>query len=108
MQKGTSKQIISDCNRIRQILINLIANAVKFTFKGSIQVLIKNISPELLEFSVTDSGTGISKNNQSKLFEAFSKLDDPNNQNVQGVGLGLMISNILAQKLSNSNQGLSV
>lgn len=56
--------------------------------------------PELLQIFVRDTGIGIDKEDQEKLFKAFGKLESGSEMNTQGVGLGLMISNILAERLS--------
>ncbi|CAD8101187.1 unnamed protein product [Paramecium sonneborni] len=101
--------IQTDKNRLKQILINLIANAMKFTKEGSIS--IKIIQKGLLvEIGVEDTGVGISPSEQSKLFKAFCKIKDSDHQklNEQGVGLGLVISNKIAQQLSFDGQGLKV
>lgn len=95
--------IKSDPNRIRQIIINLLGNALKFTTKGRIKITAKleKKSRKLIRISVKDSGIGINEKDQKKLFKAFGKLDLGDNEtlNIQGVGLGLLISNILAKNL---------
>ncbi|EAS04082.2 ATPase, histidine kinase-, DNA gyrase B (macronuclear) [Tetrahymena thermophila SB210] len=109
--------IYSDPFRIRQILINLIGNALKFTQKGFITVVAERYTYQnidtIVRISVKDTGIGIKPKQKQKLFQAFGKLDDDNQEylNPKGVGLGLMISNELAKKLSNpifTNQGLEV
>ncbi|CAD8187060.1 unnamed protein product [Paramecium pentaurelia] len=102
-------QIRTDRNRLKQILVNLIANALKFTQKGAIS--IKFVQQGLLvNAGVEDTGVGISQNNLTKLFKAFGKIKEglSENLNEQGVGLGLLISNKLAQQLSYDNTGLKV
>ncbi|CAD8152146.1 unnamed protein product [Paramecium octaurelia] len=101
--------ISTDRNRLKQILVNLIANAIKFTQKGAIS--IKFVQQGLLvNAGVEDTGVGISQHNLSKLFKAFGKIKEglSENLNEQGVGLGLLISNKLAQQLSYDNSGLKV
>ncbi|KAL4492521.1 hypothetical protein ABPG72_007634 [Tetrahymena utriculariae] len=109
--------IYSDPFRIRQILINLIGNALKFTQKGFITVVADRYTYQnidtIVRITVKDTGIGIKPKQKQKLFQAFGKLDDDNQEylNPKGVGLGLMISNELAKKLSNpifTNQGLEV
>jgi PAS domain S-box-containing protein len=90
--------------RIRQVLINLLGNAIKFTKQGEIEIKIeilesKEVQPghyeSLFQFSVRDTGIGISKENQTKIFEAFSQEDASITRKYGGTGLGLTISNQL-------------
>ncbi|CAD8064917.1 unnamed protein product [Paramecium sonneborni] len=102
-------QIIkSDSQRIQQIIFNLISNATKFTKVGGITVSAKLLQPKLIEISVEDTGVGLKPEDKNKLFQPFGKLEDTKNMNTSGVGLGLMISNVLAQKLSGNDEGLQV
>nr|MCR5417839.1 response regulator [Lachnospiraceae bacterium] len=86
---------ISDEFRIRQILINLMNNAVKYTDSGSVTLKVggKNIGDDGYElyFSVEDTGRGIRVEDQEELFEAFSRADMGKNVNIEGTGLGLAI-----------------
>ncbi|CAK87435.1 unnamed protein product (macronuclear) [Paramecium tetraurelia] len=102
-------QIKTDRNRLKQILVNLIANALKFTQKGAISIKLV-LQGLLVSAGVEDTGVGISQNNLTKLFKAFGKIKEglSENLNEQGVGLGLLISNKLAQQLSHDNSGLKV
>ena len=103
--------IITDKNRLSQILINLIGNALKFTFKGGITLSITHAakSPNELQFSVEDTGIGIKAEDQKKLFQMFGRLEQSNrNINCQGVGLGLTISNNLVRMLNENNDGIFV
>lgn len=102
--------INSDPNRIRQIIINLLGNALKFTQKGSIRLVTQknNINNTLIHIRVIDTGVGIKEENKKKLFTAFGKLEEDENEylNSQGVGLGLLISNVLAKNLGPSAKSL--
>jgi signal transduction histidine kinase/CheY-like chemotaxis protein len=94
------KWVWLDYIRIKQILINLLNNAVKFTEKGSVDLavtMIKKINDQSVQllFSVKDTGIGIHKNNQQKIFEAFSQEDNSTSKKFGGTGLGLSISNQL-------------
>lgn len=86
---------ISDEFRIRQILINLMNNAIKYTDSGSVTLTIRGeytLSDAFdLEISVKDTGRGISEEDQKTLFEAFSRADVKKNRNIEGTGLGLAI-----------------
>ena len=90
-----------DANRLKQVILNLLNNAIKFTDKGSIfldvarENSIKNI---VLKFSITDTGCGIASEDRIKLFESFSQLNSRTTQRInEGTGLGLVIS----QKIVN-------
>jgi len=93
--------VISDPLRVSQILNNLLSNAIKFTSKGEVLVSTKlvnqNSDEALLMFCVKDTGIGISKQNQEKLFQEFSQVDDSATRSFAGTGLGLAIS----KKLTN-------
>jgi signal transduction histidine kinase len=80
----------------------LLGNAFKFTLQGEIRIIVRYDG--LMCISIKDSGTGIRKEDQSTLFKAFGKGDNIENKkyNKNGVGLGLLISNMLAQQLSES------
>lgn len=92
--------ISSDPNRLKQILLNLVSNSLKFTFKGHIKIVFELTAQKLLKITVADTGIGIKENNISKLFTLFGKLkqEDPS-INRQGVGLGLVISQNLSKLL---------
>ena len=90
------KQLMGDSIRIRQIIINLANNAVKFTKKGYVYLSIgyEKISDReiMLKVLVEDTGIGIKKEDIGKLFQSFQQLDSKRNRNVEGTGLGLAIS----------------
>jgi signal transduction histidine kinase/DNA-binding response OmpR family regulator/HPt (histidine-containing phosphotransfer) domain-containing protein len=93
--------LIGDPERLKQILINLTGNSIKFTSKGEIEVLCK-LEKEIddsiiLHFSIRDTGIGISKENQSFLFEKFTQADGTTTRNFGGTGLGLAISRQLSE-----------
>jgi PAS domain S-box-containing protein len=88
--------IVGDAGRIRQVLVNLIGNAVKFTKDGGVKVLIEageEVSPGRmkLRFSVSDTGIGIPKDQISRLFTPFTQVDGSATRRYQGSGLGLSI-----------------
>ncbi|WP_262711553.1 hybrid sensor histidine kinase/response regulator [Dyadobacter luticola] len=95
-------QIIGDSQRLRQILINLVGNAVKFTQQGEIVIrvqLLRLIDDQEVElrFSIQDTGIGIPANKLDKLFVAFSQVDSSHTRKYGGTGLGLIISQRLVK-----------
>mgnify|MGYP000880085624 CR=1 FL=1 len=99
--------ILSDHNRLKQIILNFLSNAVKFTFEGSVVLSLEEIAISEyhgIRIKCSDTGIGIDEENQAKLFKAFEKIELGSNSkiNATGVGLGLVISNNLAELL---NQG---
>lgn len=96
--------IHSDALRLRQIISNLIGNAIKFTEFGYIEFGCKKINGSKIRFFVKDTGIGISDNNLTKIFNRFEKLQDQE-INAGGTGLGLTISKNLVQLL-NGNIGV--
>ena len=99
----SSIMLISDAFRIEQILINLIANAFKFTPSGKIELGFeqnhKINKKNFIKFYVSDTGIGISKENQKTIFSTFGQIEIANQLNRKGAGLGLAISKNLAELL---------
>ena len=89
--------IIADDKRIKQILYNLVSNAVKFTEAGEITLEIALPDNETIEFSVTDSGIGIDPEQQQNIFHSFVQADSSISRKYGGTGLGLSISKKLAE-----------
>jgi signal transduction histidine kinase len=87
---------IADKRRLKQILVNLLANAIKFTDVGSVTLAITQ-TPTEIQFAVTDTGIGISQENIAKLFQPFQQLDSGLDRKYEGTGLGLALSRKLAQ-----------
>lgn len=100
VSKDLPNKIIGDPTRIRQILVNLVGNACKFTHQGSIDIWVEPVTANdqslTLRVSVTDTGIGIAPTVCSTLFEAFSQADSSTTRKYGGTGLGLAISKQLA------------
>jgi Signal transduction histidine kinase len=97
-------ELIGDESRIKQILFNLLSNASKYTEKGQITLSLKTIISDggaVLDFSVADTGIGIREEDLERLFGKYSQVDEKRNRNVQGTGLGLMIT----KQLINAMKG---
>ena len=94
------KLIKSDPTRLKQILFNLISNAIKFTEEGWVKVALSaDINNRKINFSVRDSGIGITKEDQARLFTPFVQADGSINRKFGGTGLGLAISKELCRRL---------
>ena len=110
--------ICGDPNRLRQIMANLLGNAIKFTEQGRIDAHVRIASEDsqavMLRFEVRDTGIGISREARSRIFEAFSQADDSTTRKYGGTGLGLAISKQLVELMGgmigveNGKQGGSV
>jgi len=84
-----------DDSRIRQVLINLVGNAIKFTSKGSVTIQVdldNELGQPMLKFAIKDTGIGIPQEAQKRIFEAFSQMDASTTRKFGGTGLGLSIS----------------
>lgn len=99
-------QIVGDSHRLRQVLLNLISNAMKFTHQGEIFVsveLLKTSNSNLeLAFHVKDTGIGIPRDKLSRLFKAFSQVDSSTTRKYGGTGLGLVISERLVHLMGGN------
>jgi len=98
--------VLGDPHRLRQVLINLIGNAIKFTEQGEIRISLKELSASsqniCLEFCIFDTGIGISVEQQKGLFQAFSQGDSSVTRNYGGTGLGLVISKQLIEQMGGN------
>ncbi|WP_460225357.1 response regulator [Aurantivibrio infirmus] len=96
ISKDLPDTLVGDSTRIQQVLINLASNAIKFTPQGEIIISIRSMSHEedtiALNFSIQDSGIGISKEQQEKIFDGFSQAEASTSRHYGGTGLGLAIS----------------
>jgi signal transduction histidine kinase/DNA-binding NarL/FixJ family response regulator len=114
MGQGVPLNLVGDSGRLRQILLNFLSNAVKFTERGSICVLVSNqeIAPEststsgakstILRFAVRDTGIGLSLQQQLKLFQPFTQADGSITRRFGGTGLGLSIAKKLTELMGGT------
>ncbi len=99
--------IKTDPHKLKQVILNLVGNAIKFTEKGQVVIRVEQAErPQFLRFSVQDSGKGISESEQQKLFKAFSQVDASVTRRFGGTGLGLSISKQLIEH-QGGNIGLT-
>ena len=96
-------QLVSDRQKVKQILLNLLSNALKFTHQGRITIsAARNVREHTMSLSVADTGIGIAPSDQTKIFEDFRQLDNSPTRAYGGTGLGLSICRRLAQMLDGS------
>lgn len=106
IEPGIPEILLMDESRIRQILINLLGNAVKFTSKGEIELKVQKLHIEsdhiTLRFAVRDTGIGIPDDKQQRIFDAFTQEDSSVSKKYGGTGLGLTISNNILKYMGTS------
>ncbi|WAC21888.1 ATP-binding protein [Luteolibacter sp. SL250] len=101
------RHLRGDPRRVRQVLINLVGNAVKFTEKGSVSIEVTSRGQEeddrpVLLFRITDTGPGVSKEEQQHLFQAFTQVNIKLNRRHSGTGLGLAISREIVERMGGT------
>ena len=98
---GTPDMLVGDPGRLRQVLVNLVGNAIKFTAAGEVRLELQTMAEEpgqvTLQFTVSDTGIGIPKEKLGAIFEAFSQADGSTTRRYGGMGLGLAISSRLVR-----------
>ncbi len=100
-------RLLGDSVRLKQVLINILTNAIKFTHSGHIRfglkaVPVENSDTVMLKAEIEDTGIGIKEEEIPRLFENFSQLDTKKNRNVEGTGLGLAITKNLLEQMGGS------
>jgi two-component system sensor histidine kinase/response regulator len=103
---GLPRRFKGDPGRLRQILVNLLGNAVKFTHEGEVELRIERYNPNgpccALRFSVRDTGVGIDLTEQRDIFETFTQADHSSTRDYEGTGLGLSISKQLVELMGGT------
>jgi two-component system sensor histidine kinase/response regulator len=104
--QGTPERVIGDELRMRQVLWNLLGNAIKFTHEGNIDVVVQTrMNQEYsLEISVKDTGIGMTESQMDRIFKPFSQADSSTTRNYGGTGLGLTISRKIASVMNGDLQ----
>jgi signal transduction histidine kinase/DNA-binding response OmpR family regulator len=99
--------LVSDPQRLQQILTNLLSNAIKFTERGSVALRVTAPTPDTVSFTVTDTGIGIPPDKLDLIFQAFRQADGSTHRTYGGTGLGLSISRELAHLLGGEVEAAS-
>lgn len=106
LDDGLSTNVIGDVTRVRQIMVNLLGNAIKFTEVGEVVISVsgqlKDQNNYLIHFSVRDTGLGIPLERQNRLFQSFSQVDASTTRKFGGTGLGLAISKQLSELMGGN------
>ena len=97
-----SLYVVADRNRIRQVLMNLVSNALKFTHQGSVTIRMRRVADQQVAIEIVDTGIGISADQLNKLFLNFSQVDSSLSRRYGGTGLGLIISKRLIEGMGGS------
>ncbi len=97
-----NQNAINDSFRLRQILVNLLSNAIKFTDTGTVEVEVKEASPDRIVFTVKDTGIGIAPDELEHIFEEFRQVDQSLTKRYPGTGLGLAITKSLVELMKGT------
>ncbi|MFH1913532.1 MAG: ATP-binding protein [Pseudomonadota bacterium] len=110
LEPGTPEHLLGDPTALKQVLVNLVSNAIKFTLQGSVTLAVRRVDATaaggdadretvVLEFSISDTGIGIPTDKQALVFERFSQADGSTSRKYGGTGLGLAICRNLVQHM---------
>ena len=96
-------RVVGDAARLRQVLFNLAGNAIKFTEKGGVSIVVEPAAqPDMISIAVSDTGIGISLQDQARIFLEFEQADGSSTRKFGGTGLGLTISNRIVESMGGS------
>ncbi|MBU1063068.1 ATP-binding protein, partial [Patescibacteria group bacterium] len=90
-----------DLEKFRQVLINLIGNAIKYTIKGGVEIFVEK-KDKLLEIRIKDTGVGMSAEERQQLFEKFYRVKNETTKNIIGTGLGLWITKRIVELMKGT------
>jgi PAS domain S-box-containing protein len=100
VEDGLPRHVVGDAARLRQVLLNLAGNAIKFTERGGIALIVEpGLAPDEIRFLVRDSGIGIAPQEQARIFLEFEQADSGAARRFQGTGLGLAISKRIIERM---------
>jgi len=112
VDRGLPPVLLGDPGRIRQVLVNLVGNAVKFTDQGGVRLRVQGRAEEdgriRLSFAVSDTGPGIAQGELERIFEPFTQLEETRTRQHSGMGLGLALARRLAQAMGGQVRAESV
>jgi signal transduction histidine kinase/ActR/RegA family two-component response regulator len=108
LAKGLAPWCVGDPTRLRQVLVNLLGNAVKFTPSGAVTLKVECAAVDLVRFSVIDTGIGIPPDRLERVFDAFTQADGSTTRRFGGTGLGLTISRELVARMGGNLSVTSV
>lgn len=93
-------QVLADPERLKEIMVNLIGNAIKYTLGSGTITIAHEVKDNKLITKIKDTGMGISPENQKKLFEKYFRIEDDKTKDIQGTGLGLFIVKQIIEKMN--------
>lgn len=102
IEPSLEKKVWLDGPRFRQVLLNLLGNAIKFTKTGFVRLEARSLKSDRIEISIVDSGVGVPKSKQKEIFETFRQADSSNTRNFDGAGLGLSICDRLVHLMGGT------
>lgn len=102
IDRDVSAQVLGDSERLRQVLMNLAGNAVKFTERGGVGIVIKKNADGTVYFGVRDTGPGVPVDRRESIFEEFEQVDGSMTRRHEGTGLGLAISRLLVELMGGA------
>ncbi|HEX5509778.1 MAG TPA: ATP-binding protein [Pseudolabrys sp.] len=97
------ENVVGDAARLRQVLLNLAGNAIKFTERGGVAILVEPTeNPDQVKFTIRDTGIGIDPENHARIFRDFAQVDESSTRKFGGTGLGLAISRRIVEGMNGS------